>query len=79
VLQQQLVEAEVWSYGYDLTRSTRRYGAAGTDSRPKSALWLFFGLVFASMVALVGASCGLAAGRPAHPASIIRSMRRSSG
>jgi hypothetical protein len=35
-------------------------------------------LAFATMVALVGAFWGLAGGRLAHPASIIRSMRRSS-
>jgi hypothetical protein len=72
-----LVAAVTALVGFELVTVLTAIQAAATDSASKSVLWLFFGLGFATTVALVGAFCGLAGGSLAHPISTIGSIRRS--
>jgi hypothetical protein len=69
-----LVGAVTALVGFEIVTLLTAIETAATETGVNAAVWLVFGLVYATMVALVGAFCGLAGGTLARPSSIIRSL-----
>jgi hypothetical protein len=61
--------------GFEIFVTSMAILVAATESALNALTWLGFGVLFALLVALVGAICGLIGGTLAHPATIIRSVR----
>jgi uncharacterized membrane protein len=55
--------------GFEIVTLLTAIETAATETGVNAAVWLVFGLVYATMVALVGAFCGLAGGTLARPSS----------
>jgi hypothetical protein len=71
-----LVGAVTSLVGFEIFVMSSAIYIAATQSALNSLTWLGFGAEFALLVALVGAFCGLIGGTLAHPAAIIRLVRR---
>ena len=64
-----LVGAVTALVGFEIVTLLTAIETAATETGVNAAVWLVFGLVYATMVALVGAFCGLAGGTLARPSS----------